>query len=573
MATHYTIRNNKKSDPDEYRDPRCKHLERWREQSDSSRKQALGENLFSSAEALYSLKGPTGEVPSFRPSVSVPELQKIILEDSNRISDISPQVYVFNNGDRAEEREKALQAVWQQARVNYHTLFATTTSRYCGTGFLQLCYSPNLRNGKGGLWVKSRDPRTVGFDPTTDYEFDPSYLYFDDWMHIEEIRQRWYYTSEKIKVVGAGSSTASLLQTGSGYGFQMPNGPMTSMPGMPGISSQLGRTNSDNRLRVTHWFCKDYTREIVDKKNLPDGALTDPEFKWKFPNGRYLVECEGFILADGPNPYPHRRDIPSPFFPLVPIWAIPPLYGPWGIPVTRFSESLQQLGEKLYTQLYENSVRLNNGTWFIDSSTGIDIEAFGGMPGEVQSINPNSKVPECKTAPALPSQAYQLPADLFKIQQRLQGQTDAKQGNPGQGNVSTSLFESSILQSSGMLQLAGRLQSFSISQLANGMFDTMGRYLGRFSLPFRGDKSTDVVEWEGILDPHDYDLMLDEDSIQPLSEIALRRMVPDLMKTGVLNTERGLQMLGIPHAEKIAEEQKEQLQLQALARVMKGKKG
>jgi hypothetical protein len=124
-----------------------------------------------------------------------------------------------------------------------------------------------------------------------------------------------------------------------------------------------------------------------------------------------------------------------------------------------------------------------------------------------------------------------------------------------------------------MLQLAGRLQSFTISQLSTCMFYTMGRYMNRFSMPFRGDKSTDIVKWEGILDPHDYDLMLDEDSIQPLSEIALRRMVPDLMKTGVLNTERGLQMLGIPNAEKIALEQKEQQQLAALARVKNGKKG
>lgn len=82
----------------------------------------------------------------------------------------------------------------------------------------------------------------------------------------------------------------------------------------------------------------------------------------------------------------------------------------------------------------------------------------------------------------------------------------------------------------------------------------------------------DVVEWEGILDPHDYDLILDEDSIQPLSEVALRRMVPELMKTGILNTERGLSILGIPHAEKIAQEQRQTLELQALARTRGAKK-
>lgn len=574
MSNLYTVRTDRrKSDPDHYRDPRVHHLEEWRRASEDARDTALGQNAFSEAEALYSLKGPTSEVPSFRPAVSVPELQKIILEDANRISDISPQVFIFKGGKQAEQREQALQAAWQQAKVNYHLLYATTTARYCGTGFLQLCYSPDLRNGKGGLWVKSRDPRTVGFDPTTDYEFDPSYLYFDDYMHVEEVRKKWPHTSQNIRTGGSAKTSSTLTQTGSGYGFQMPNGPMTTMPGMPGSSTSIGRSTSDNRVRVTHWFCKDYTREIVDAKNLPDGNLTDPEFKWKYPNGRYMVECEGYILADGSNPYPHRRDIPSPCFPIFPLWALPPLYGPWGVPVTRFSSSLQGLAEKLLTQNYENAVRLNNGVWFIDQATGIDVEAFGGIPGEVQTINPNSRVPECKTAPALSSQAYSMPQDLLKMQRQLQGQTDAKQGNPGAGNISTGLFDSAILQSSGMLQLAGRLQSSTVSQLANCMFDTMGRYMGRYSMPFRGDKSTDIVEWEGILDPHDYDLMMDEDSVTPLSEVALRRMVPELMKTGILNTERGLTMLGVPHADKIALEQKENLELQALARVKSGKKG
>ena len=115
------------------------------------------------------MKSASGTLPTFRPAVLVPELQKIMLEDANKISDISPSIYIFKSGEQAEDREKALQAMWQQARVNYHLLFATLVSRYCGTGFLQMCYSSELRNGKGALYVKSRDPRTVGFDPTTDY--------------------------------------------------------------------------------------------------------------------------------------------------------------------------------------------------------------------------------------------------------------------------------------------------------------------------------------------------------------------------------------------------------------------
>lgn len=570
MSNVYTIRNSaKKSQGVEYRDPRCRHLEEWRRQSEDSRNKTLGETFFQEAEELYSLRGPGGETPSFRPRVSIPEMQKTLLEDANRISDITPMVYVFGKGEQAEDRERALQALWQMANVNYHLLFATLTSRYCGTGFLQLCYSPDLRNGKGGMWVKSRDPRSVGLDPTTDYEFTPSYLYFDDWMHVEEVKKQWPLTSQHIKI-SVNAPSSSLMVSGTGYGFQMPSGPMAGMPGMPSSAPQSTGVQ-DNRVRVTHYFCKDYTRELVNQRDLPDGNLVDPEFKWKWPNGRYLVECQGYILSDGDNPFPARVDVPEPRFPLFPVWAIPPLYGPWGVPITRFSQTLQNMSEKLYTQIYENYIRLNNGVWFVDKGTGIDTEAFGGMPGEVQEINPNSRVPECKTPPALPQGATAFPGELLKLQQRLLGQTDAKQGNPGQGNVSTSLFESSILQSSGMLQLAGRLQSFSIRQLCSAMFYTAGRYMDRFNLPFRGDKGTEMVKWEGLLDPHNYDLILDEDSIQPLSEVALRRLVPELMKTGVMNTERGLQLLGVPHADKIAEEQRQTLELQALSRV-KGQK-
>jgi len=47
--------------------------------------------------------------------------------------------------------------------------------------------------------------------------------------------------------------------------------------------------------------------------------------------------------------------------------------------------------------------------------------------------------------------------------------------------------------------------------------------------------------------------------------------VPDLMKAGVLNTERALQVLGVPHAEQIATEHRQNLELQALSRTRGGK--
>ena len=75
-----------------------------------------------------------------------------------------------------------------------------------------------------------------------------------------------------------------------------------------------------------------------------------------------------------------------------------------------------------------------------------------------------------------------------------------------------------------------------------------------------------------MIRPDQYDVLLDEASIRPLSEAVVRRMTPDLMKTGIVATERGLRTLGYPGAEEIAEEQKHNLELQALGRVKGGKK-
>lgn len=559
---------SRKSQPEGYRDGRARHIESWVQLSTEARNKALGENIFKEAEDLYCLKNGGASVPSFRPAVTIPELQKICFEDANKLSDLSPQPYIYSKGERVKDRESALQAEWQRARVNYHLMYAALQARYIGVGFLQLCYSPDLNHGEGGLWVKARDPRTVGVDPSADYEWDPSFLYFEDWMNLEEVRKRWPDTSRSIRP----STSPPPTGMDSGFGIQMPPGPMTSIPGTFGIQNSKS-TASGNSVLVRHVFCKDYTREIVEAKDIPDGALTDPEFQWKYPSGRWLVECDGYILSDGDNPFPMRTDIHVPCFPLFPVWALPPLYGPWGVPATHLSLNLQNLSEKMYTQLYENAIRLNNGVWFVDTSTGIDIEAFGGMPGEVQQLNPNSRVPEVRTGAAMPAQAFQFPKDLLDMQRKLHGMTEARQGNPGAGNISTSLFDASVLQSSGLLQLSGRLQYFTLSNLASAMYHTMCRYIPSRIIPYRGSEGMTTAEWKGILRPDQHhELLLDEDSVKPLSDAVVKKMAPELMKTGVLSTKRGLELLSFPDADQIAEEQKQQLELQALARTKGAKK-
>ena len=106
----------------------------------------------------------------------------------------------------------------------------------------------------------------------------------------------------------------------SAYGVDMPSGPMSMVPGLPG---HQGLPN-DNRVRVRWCYCNDYTREKIEDKTLPDGAIVPADFEWKYPNGRLIVECEGYVLQDGDNPYPLKM------FPAVPFSSTLPLYGVWG---------------------------------------------------------------------------------------------------------------------------------------------------------------------------------------------------------------------------------------------------
>lgn len=570
MANVYQISARRKSDPDEYMDPRAKHIQQWIEASESSRKKQLGENFAKAAEDLYGIQDAMTPGPVYRPSVSIPMLQRIMLEEANQISNLSPQIYVFSEDQRIKDREKALQAQWSQAKMNLHFLMAGLTARYCGAGWIVAGFDPDLGRGKGGMWAKSIDPRHVFFDPGADYTWDPSYSGWGTWMNLEDVRLKWPHTSKNVKPRRSGGNVEP-FSGDAGYGIEQPPGPMSSMPGIGAGQNQKG-TASDSRVLVRHVFCKDYTREIVDDKEDLQTEFVEPDVKLKYPNGRWLIECEGIILQDGEAPYTMRKDIVAPRFPLFPIWILPPLFGCWGVPVTRMTENIQKLAQRFYTQVFENGLRLNNGIWFIDENTGIDIEAFGGLPGEAKVIRSGSKVPTVVTPNAVSSASLTAPEKLLAMQNDVLGFTQSRQGNPGAGNISTDLFDSSVLQSSGLLQLAGRLMTDTVQLLGEFFFDTMALYMPALSMPYRGPDGMENVSWPGRDKPDKYNVMLDEASIRPLSESVIRRMTPDLMKTGVVSTERGLKTMGYPDAEGIAAEQKEQLELAALAKVKGGKK-
>jgi hypothetical protein len=551
----YTI-STKKTAPD--LDPRARHIDEWVRVADDKRNQVLGIDWMNQMELFYALTTMGGPMPSYRPLVKVPELQTLMMREANDLSEIMPRPYIINedDGKRDKDREKGLQSEWARAQLNFHSMFTILMSLFVGTAPMQIGFNPESRNGKGALWAKMRPPDSWHPDPFTTYELDWSYVVVEDYMYLERVRKLWPDTSVGLKPRVAGRSVSPSIGD-SGYGFQMPPGPMSMVPGMPNSRT----LPNDNRVCVRWCFCEDYTRVRIEDKQLPDGAIVPADFEWKYPNGRLLVESEGRILQDGDNPYPLKM------FPIIPFWSTLPLYGLWTIPAVRFSHDLQSLSERMWTQLYENAVRLNNGVWLIGENTGIDPEKFGGMPGEVQTINANSiREIECKFPPAFPQHFITLPQLLLDKQKELQGFTAARQGQPGAGNISPELFDASIMRSQGLTQLRGRLNAFTFQRIAEFMYYTMCRYYRPQNLSLRGDHDVESVEWKLAPRPDQYDVLLDSASIRALSQGMVQRMIPDLLKLGAVDKRTALEQLEFPDAGAVAERIERAEELAALAR-------
>jgi hypothetical protein len=311
---------------------------------------------------------------------------------------------------------------------------------------------------------------------------------------------------------------------------------------------------------VRHCYCLDYTREKIEDHQLPSGEIVPGDFAWKYPNGRYICECEGWILRDGDNPFPLK------LFPVVPFWSTLPLYSIWAVPAVRYSKEIQHVAERLYTGMFENFVRLNNAVWFIDDRTGIDPEAFGGLPGEVQVINANSPVPQQVAPTPWPAHAVQAPQMLLDKQKELQGFTPARQGQPGAGNISPELFDESILRSQGITQLRGRLNAVAYQRIGELMFYTMLRYYRTQALYMKGASGYEIVKWPETNRPDQFDFEFDPETIVPFSKAMLRRLMPELRKMGMMDVESGLDIAGIPKAEEVAKRIEHEQALAALAR-------
>lgn len=497
------------------------------------------------------------------------------IQEAADLTDNSLLFFVTKKSARDEDRERGLQASMQRAQFNLQVMHASLWSLLAGTGFLQLSYDPYARNGMGLTKVNWRNPQTVVCDPGCTSDDDWAWVILRNRMGLDEIRRRFQHQGWRVKSsipTGEQLSAQMGAKPGAlGGGLLLPPGPLRSLGGVGGGAGGI----DDFAPIVDYLFINDVTREKL--KDVTGGEdeqiIPAPKSRMSYPNGRLIVKCQKIILFDGPNPY--RR------FPVFPIHGNPPIMGFWATPPIRYVYQLQQLAETVVSQTIENIIRTNNVIIIINTASGMNKDMLRGLPGEIIEINnPGGGNPVQIVAPAqLPDQMITYPDNLISRARQLFGFSDARQGQPGQGNISSNLFDAAVSQAQSITRARSRLLAGALQKVGELYFQTMCDLQPDSFFP-----STDytgilkMIPWAAmtISQADDYEVMLDPASVSPISQATLRNFVPLLKNLQMIDNLTGLKWMGVPDAEGIANRLQAQQALdtmQALAQKQQGRQG
>lgn len=525
------------------------------------RDELFGPNWFRDLREFYNLAISSALYPSFRPPIAIPQFQTLAITEGSDLADMDPKIYIVSQGNKREkERELALQSEWRDGYINNQLMLGSIWSMLNGNGYIQVGFDPYARNGRGKVWVRSRDPESVFPDPAATSEDDQNFILLEERVYPEVVHERFPITGKSV-----GAPPPSIIKPGDDY--QERQRRLRVLPGPMSIRNPLQERPSqvsDGRVRLRYlWIydpqVEDVAKAIAGSKTKVD-ELASAKFKLKYPNGRLIVDCEGQCLYDGDNNLPNRS------FGITRILGMPPLNSWYAPPPLRFTRTLQTVAEKLYTQFYENVVRCNNGIWFIEEACGISADDFGGIPGEVRVINTGSKKPDFVSPQALPTQVLEIPKTLLALQRELMGFTPPRQGDSGRGNVGVDLFDAAVFQSQSMTRMRAKLVAEAVYRIATQMFYLMATYYKDYDFP-DFSQEFEMKRWERIARPEDFLLYLDPASVRPISQAAMQKLIPVLRKEGLLDTRTALELMDIPGASEIATNLEREQALQAIARL------
>lgn len=572
-------------------DPRISQLDTLQRLSEEQRDKFLGADWYRQAHDLYNLVFNQGMRPSFRPEVNIPQLQVLMINEATDIAALRPKVYIYKGKgekrDRDKERERAFQDHWTRSQFNLQLMYAQLWSHFVGTTYCQVGFDPWMSRGKGSVWLKHRNAKTTYPDPNSTSHYNWNYVQWEDRVYIDEVKARFGAAASRLTLrpasPGSGYANAQLVGE-AGFGFSLPPGPLSAGPRW--MVRQPQKTDALVTLRTT--IVKDYslieTKETEVEKTLESLAATStkkvsPRIQPRYPYGRKFVDCEGIVLFDAENPTPacfEDRCETGLTAPVVPFHALPNLTGPWCPPPPRLSLDLQALAGRMYTQAFENAVRLNNGCIYIDEATGLTADQVGGIPGQVLVINSQSKPPTTVWPNPIPQHFITMPDALLAKQKELWGVTPPRQGETGKGNVSFDLFDAAVYQAEPMKRLRAQLSAYSIQDVAELVYRMMCAYIQEPTefireryFPSWKDKEPEFSTWQPLepKEAEQSELYVDQFSLKPISQMAFQKFVMGMRQGGMIDNRHALEWLEVPDAEEIAEAVENEQKLMALAKV------
>jgi hypothetical protein len=269
----------------------------------------------------------------------------------------------------------------------------------------------------------------------------------------------------------------------------------------------------------------------------------------KYPAGRRIIMANGVLLYDGPNPLPNAKMRP-PDWGLVRLVLEPTLGQFWGLGFIAQTGQLQLAANKLFSTVVENAIRLNNGMLVTIGNTGLDLESFAGLPGQIVQLNAGSDI-KVVYPPPMPPDMVQAPINALDAQRRILGFTPARLGA---ANTSPELTELEISQGQGLTRLRARMLAQCIQRVAEMIFARMafGYTLPRQIPAVEGEKFVPVV-WEPLERPEEYAVKVDPASFQILSRTMVRRLAVALYRMNAIDRRALLEHLGWPAWEEVAE--------------------
>lgn len=543
------------------KDIRSRQIDDLIRQSEDARKDVYGPNWDRDCSNFYNLFEATRKMPSYRPRIGAPQLQILLLQEAADATDTNMRVFIHKKDERDREREKAFQEHWKKNFFNLHILMAQVYAQFAGTSWLQVGNDPFARQGKGNVWLRARKQGSVYVDPCSPWPEDWSWQIIEDYVYLDKAKRESFHT-ESVRKNKARSVN---LAGGPAGDLEMPPGPMSTTANPLPFGGQ--EEGLEGLLKRRTLYCLDQTMRPVkeaEAKLFIERDIPVPDELPMYPGGRMVVELEGTILTDGPSWVP----IPD-LWAAYPVWALPPWDTVWCPAPQKYTKSLQDAAEQQMTNTFENAKRLNNGMMIIHESTGLTANTVGGLPGEAVVVAANSQPGQgiqILYPPPFPTQMVQYPQSLLALQKELRGATDARQGKMNPGNVGPDLFEAAVSQSQSGTRLTARLFAWSIQKATELLFYTMAKSYTEEQIFFRGDKKE---SWKPIEGDEDYTVLVPEGAVRPLSESALRSMVIELKKAGMMDTRHALEMLDVPDHDEVAEAVEKEMSLAALAKGVK----